>query len=51
MAFEFAAEEGCGLAASGVAGRLGADKDEVFVRAGAEGDAGGELVRGEAEGG
>lgn len=27
MAFEFAAEEGCGLAAAGVAGFLGAEED------------------------
>lgn len=38
MALEFAAEEGRGLAAAGVAGALGAEEDEVAVGAGAGGE-------------
>ena len=37
MALEFAAQEGGGLAAAGVAGFLGAEEDEVGVGAGAGG--------------
>ena len=40
MAFEFAPDQRRGLAAAGIAGCLGAEEDEIFVGAGAEGEAG-----------
>ena len=41
VALEFLAQEGCGLAAAGVAGFLAAHQDEVFVGAGAGFEGGG----------
>lgn len=41
MSVEFAAEQGRGLAAAGVAGALAAEKDEGAVGAGAEREGGG----------